>query len=215
MSSVTHQNQQSRRRATPPPSRYSTSPQTRRRPAAWRRRKKKRMALLRTIDGGGRSTSLEPERRRAKGAAEEEEQQDGGRLGFNGARKAKFKQRRPPPPFIGRARLFGKPAIRQAATLRETRNPTVRRPSTVTSKTPAEPLRARAASPPSSDVFAAAAGLTETRRAGTPFAGFGTLTKACGDVFPRRGLVQSQGPRAIWPIVTGPAWPPLYYGPNL
>jgi hypothetical protein len=68
---------------------------------------------------------------------------------------------------------------------------------------------------PSLEAFAAAAGLTETKRAGTPFAGLGTLTKACGDVFPRRGLVQSQGPRVIWPIVTGPAWPPLYYGPNL
>jgi hypothetical protein len=68
---------------------------------------------------------------------------------------------------------------------------------------------------PSLEAFAAAAGPTETKRAGTPFAGLGTLTKACGDVLPRRVLVQSQGPRAIWPIVTGPAWPPLYYGPNL
>ena len=68
---------------------------------------------------------------------------------------------------------------------------------------------------PSLEAFAAAAGPTEAKRAGTPFAGLGTLTKACGDVLPRRVLVQSQGPRAIWPIVTGPAWPPLYYGPNL
>jgi hypothetical protein len=68
---------------------------------------------------------------------------------------------------------------------------------------------------PSLEAFAAAAGPTETKREGTPFAGLGTLTKACGDVLPRRVLVQSQGPRAIWPIVTGPAWPPLYYGPNL
>jgi hypothetical protein len=68
---------------------------------------------------------------------------------------------------------------------------------------------------PSLEAFAAAAGPTETKRAGTPFAGLGTLTKACGDVLPRRGLVQPQGPRVIWPIVTGPAWPPLYYGPNL
>jgi hypothetical protein len=45
------------------------------------------------------------------------------------------------------------PFYTQDATLRETRNPTVPRPSTVTSKTPAEPLRARAASPPSSDAF--------------------------------------------------------------
>ena len=68
---------------------------------------------------------------------------------------------------------------------------------------------------PSLEAFAAAAGPTETKRAGTPFARLSTLTKACGDVLPRRVLVQSQGPRVIWPIVTGPSWPPLYYGPNL
>jgi hypothetical protein len=45
------------------------------------------------------------------------------------------------------------PFYTQDMTLRETRSLTVPRPSTVTSKTPAEPLRARAASPPSSDVF--------------------------------------------------------------
>jgi hypothetical protein len=45
------------------------------------------------------------------------------------------------------------PFYTQDAMLRETRSPTVPRPSTVTSKTPAEPLRARAASPPSSDAF--------------------------------------------------------------
>jgi hypothetical protein len=56
--------------------------------------------------------------------------------------KIKFKTRRPPPPFYT-----------QGAALRETRNSTVQRQSTVTSKTHAEPLRARATSPPSSDVF--------------------------------------------------------------
>jgi hypothetical protein len=61
----------------------------------------------------------------------------------------KFKKRQPPPPFIDRARLFGKPTIQQGAALREIRNPTVRCQSTVMSKTPAEPLRARAASLPS------------------------------------------------------------------
>jgi hypothetical protein len=45
------------------------------------------------------------------------------------------------------------PFYTQGATLREARSPIVPRPSTVTSKTPAEPLRVRAASPPSSDVF--------------------------------------------------------------
>jgi hypothetical protein len=56
--------------------------------------------------------------------------------------KIKFKTRRPPAPFYT-----------QGATLRETRSPTVRCQSTVMSKPPAEPLRARAVSPPSSDVF--------------------------------------------------------------
>jgi hypothetical protein len=32
-------------------------------------------------------------------------------------------------------------------------------------------------------------------------------TKACDEVIPPRGLVQLGGPRAIRPIVTGPAWP--------
>jgi hypothetical protein len=84
-----------------------------------------------------------------------------------------------------------------------------------TSSTATSAVGAKARRHPSLEAFAAAAGPTETKRAGTPFAGLDTLTKACGDVLPRRVLVQSQGPRAIWPIVTGPAWPPLYYGPNL
>jgi hypothetical protein len=40
-------------------------------------------------------------------------------------------------------------------------------------------------------------------------------TKTGDEVIPQRGLVQLRGPRVIWPIVTGPAWPPLCYGPNL
>jgi hypothetical protein len=32
-------------------------------------------------------------------------------------------------------------------------------------------------------------------------------TKACDEVIPPCGLVQLEGPRTIWPIVTGPAWP--------
>jgi hypothetical protein len=45
------------------------------------------------------------------------------------------------------------PFYTQGAALREARSPTVRCQSTVMSKTPAEPLRVRAASPPYSDVF--------------------------------------------------------------
>jgi hypothetical protein len=56
--------------------------------------------------------------------------------------RGRIKFKTPPAPFYT-----------QGAALRETRSPTVRCQSTVMSKTPAEPLRARAASPPSSDVF--------------------------------------------------------------
>ena len=62
-------------------------------------------------------------------------------LRFCGTKK-EYLTRAAPPPFYT-----------QDAMLRETRSPTVPRPSTVTSKTPTEPLRARVASPPSSDVF--------------------------------------------------------------
>ena len=37
-------------------------------------------------------------------------------------------------------------------------------------------------------------------------------TKACDEVLPPRGLVQFGAPRAIRPIVTGPAWPPSVTG---
>jgi hypothetical protein len=40
-------------------------------------------------------------------------------------------------------------------------------------------------------------------------------TKTGDEVIPPRGGAQPRGPRVIWPIVTGPAWPPLCYGPNL
>jgi hypothetical protein len=62
-------------------------------------------------------------------------------LGFSDARKGK---RQPEP---------RRPFYTHGAALRETRSPTVPRPSKVTSKTPAGPLRAWAASPPSRDVF--------------------------------------------------------------
>jgi hypothetical protein len=64
------------------------------------------------------------------------------KLGFSRSAERYSSKRAAPAPFYT-----------QGAALRETRNPTVRRQSTVMLKTPAEPLRARAASPPSSDVF--------------------------------------------------------------
>jgi hypothetical protein len=64
------------------------------------------------------------------------------RLGFSRSAESEVQKAPTPAPFYT-----------QGAALRETRSPTVRCQSTVMSKPPAEPLRARAASPPSSDVF--------------------------------------------------------------
>ena len=64
------------------------------------------------------------------------------RLGFSRSAESEVQNAPTPAPFYT-----------QGAALREARSPTVRCQSTVMSKTPAEPLRARAESPPSSDVF--------------------------------------------------------------
>jgi hypothetical protein len=66
---------------------------------------------------------------------------------------------------------------------------------------------------PPLEVFAAVAGPTETKRAGTPFVlALRHQTKAYDEVLPPCGLIQFGGPRAIRPIVTGPAWPPCVTG---
>jgi hypothetical protein len=61
---------------------------------------------------------------------------------------------------------------------------------------------------PSLDAFANLATPTETRRlADSTLRPACRGTKAYGGVPLPRGLVQHEGPRAIRPIVTGPAWP--------
>ena len=61
---------------------------------------------------------------------------------------------------------------------------------------------------PSLDAFANLAAPTETRRlADSTLRPAHRRTKAYGEVAPSCGLVQHEGPRAIRPIVTGPAWP--------
>jgi hypothetical protein len=61
---------------------------------------------------------------------------------------------------------------------------------------------------PSLDAFASLAAPTETRRlADSTLRPMRQGTKASGEVIPSRGVVQHEGPRAIWPIITGPAWP--------
>jgi hypothetical protein len=60
---------------------------------------------------------------------------------------------------------------------------------------------------PSLDAFASLAAPTETRLANSTLRPMRRRTKAYDEVVPSRGLVQHGGPRAIRPIVTGPAWP--------
>jgi hypothetical protein len=102
---------------------------------------RKGTAWLHTVGGGGRFAWRGPDLRWAEaGRAGEQTSDFKTRLGFGGVQKE----------YLTRA---GPPFYTQDAALQETRTPTVWRPSTVTSKTPAEPLRARAASPPSGEVF--------------------------------------------------------------
>jgi hypothetical protein len=60
---------------------------------------------------------------------------------------------------------------------------------------------------PSLDAFASLAAPTETRLADSTLRPMRRRTKAYDEVVPSRDLVQYGSPRAIRPIVTGPAWP--------
>jgi hypothetical protein len=112
--SATRQIPLCRRDATPPPPHCSASPRTIRWPAAYQQQKRKRTAWLRTVGDGGQSASHGPDLRR-EGARRADEQAGGlKRIRVFAARgEIKFKRRRLPPPFIRRARRFGKPAIQQ------------------------------------------------------------------------------------------------------
>jgi hypothetical protein len=133
----------------------------------------------------------------------------------------KFKKHRPPPPFIdrahsNRARRFGKPAIQQYTVNQRSRQKPSRNHfergkrlrHLATSSAPGDfvelvPRRANVgakAKPPPP-----ARSLRRSRSVRHQ-------TKACDEVLPPCGLVQFGGPRAIRPIVTGPAWPPCVTG---
>jgi hypothetical protein len=135
-----------------------------------------------------------------------------------------FKKRRPPPPFIHRARCFGKPAVQQyGVNQRSCQKPPrnhfergQRLRHLATSSAPddfvelvprRENVGAKAKTPPF------ARGRRCCRWCNGVKTGWNTLrpvrhqTKACDEVIPPRGLVHLGGPRAIRPIVTGPAWP--------
>jgi hypothetical protein len=67
---------------------------------------------------------------------------------------------------------------------------------------------------PSLDAFASLAVPTETRRlAASTLRPIRCKTKAYNEVAPSCGLVQREGSRRIWPIVTGPTRPLRITGP--
>jgi hypothetical protein len=139
--------------------------------------------------------------------------------------KIKFKTRRPPSPFIHRAWRFGKPAVQQyGVNQRSCQKPPrnhfergQRLRHLATSSAPDDlvelvPRRANVGAKAKTPPFARC--LRRNRWTnGDKTMGRLTLrpirhrTKTCDEVVSSCDLVQHGGPRVIWPIVTGPAWP--------
>ena len=137
----------------------------------------------------------------------------------------KFKKHRPPPPFIDRARLFGKPAIQQYAVHQRSHQKPPRNHfergqrlrHLATSSAPDDlvelvPRRANVGAKAKTPPFAR--GLRRGRWSnGDKTTGEDTLrsirhrAKTYNEVIPLCGLIQHGGPRVIRPIVTGPTWP--------
>jgi hypothetical protein len=144
---------------------------------------------------------------------------------FTERRRIKFKTRRPPPPFIHRARRFGKPAVQQyGVNQRSCQKPSrnhfergQRLHHLATSSAPDDlvelvPRRANVGAKAKTPPFAR--GLRRGRRSNRDkTAGEDTLrfirhrAKTYNEVIPPCGLVHHGGPRVIRPIITGPAWP--------
>ena len=137
----------------------------------------------------------------------------------------KFKKRRPPPPFIHRARRFGKPTVQQyGVNQRSCQKPPrnhfergQRLHHLATSSAPDDlvelvPRRANVGAKAKKPPFAR--GLRRSRWPNRDkTTGRLTLcpmrhrTKTCDEVVTSCDLVHHGGPRVIPPIVTGPAWP--------
>jgi hypothetical protein len=137
--------------------------------------------------------------------------------------KTKFKTRRPPPPFIHRARRFGKPAVQQYGVNQRScqkpprnhfeRGQRLRHLATSSAPDVGQMLGRRRRRHPSLDAFAIIVGPTETRATGRlTLRPIRHRTKTCDEVVPSCDLVQHGGPRVIRPIVTGPAWPLRFTG---
>jgi hypothetical protein len=139
--------------------------------------------------------------------------------------KIKFKTRCPPPPFIHRARRFGKPAIQQyGVNQRSCQKPPrnhfergQRLHHLATSSAPDDlvelvPQRANVVAKAKTSPFARCLRRPRCTNGDKPTGRF-TLrptrrrTKTCDEVVSSCGLVQHGGPRVIRPTVTSPAWP--------
>ena len=135
-----------------------------------------------------------------------------------------FKKRRPPPPFIHRARRFGKPAVQQyGVNQRSCQKPPrnhfergQRLHHLATSSAPDDlvelvPRRANVGAKAKMPPFARCLRRNPWTN-GDKTTDMFTLrpirhrTKTCDVVVPSCDLVQHGGPRVIRPIVTGPAW---------
>jgi hypothetical protein len=163
------------------------------------------------------------------------EQEQGGQTSSKTVEKAarvftergriKFKKRCPPPPFIHRARRFGKPAVQQyGVNQRSCQKPPrnhfergqhlhhLAMSSALDDLVELVPRRANVGAKAKTPPFAQ--GLRRGRWSnGDKTTGEDTLrsirhrAKTYNEVIPPCGLVQHGGPRVIRPIVTGPAWP--------
>jgi hypothetical protein len=139
--------------------------------------------------------------------------------------KIKFKTRRPPPPFVHRARRFGKHAVQQyGVNQRSCQKPPrnhfergQRLRHLATSSAPDDlvelvPRRANVGAKAKTPPFARClrrnrwtnGDKTTDRLTLRPIR---HRTKTCDEVVPPCDLIQHGGPRVIRPIVTGPAWP--------
>jgi hypothetical protein len=139
--------------------------------------------------------------------------------------KIKFKTRRPPSPFIHRARRFGKPVVQQYGVNQRSCQKPLRNhfergqrlrhlatSSALDDLVELVPQRANVGAKATTPPFARCLRRNHWTN-GDKTTGRLTLhpirhrTKTCDEVVSSCDLVQHGGPRVIRPIVTGPAWP--------
>jgi hypothetical protein len=140
--------------------------------------------------------------------------------------KIKFKTRRPPSPFIHKARRFGKPAVQQYGVNQRSCQKSPRNhfergqrlrhlamssaPDDLVELVPRRAnVGAKAKTPPFARCLRRNRWTNRDKTTGgLTLRPIRHRTKTCVEVVSYCDLVQHGGPRVIQPIVTGPAWPP-------